>query len=134
MIVPRKTGDIGEEIAAAYLEVRGFRIVERNYLKKWGEIDIIGEKDGVLHFVEVKTISRLPAQAGENISSTEIARADTYNPAENMHPQKIKRLHRALQSYLLENGREEEWQLDLVVVELFKKDNKAVCELLSNVL
>lgn len=48
----------GEELAADYLQTRGYKIVERNWrLGKRGEIDIVAEKDGILSFVEVKTRS-----------------------------------------------------------------------------
>jgi Holliday junction resolvase-like predicted endonuclease len=53
----RKTGDLGEDIAERFLMKQGYRIVERNYLRKWGEIDIIAKKDGKLYFVEVKTVT-----------------------------------------------------------------------------
>lgn len=51
----KNVGDIGEEFAAQLLENSGYRIIARNYATKQGEIDIIAIKDGVLHFVEVKT-------------------------------------------------------------------------------
>jgi Holliday junction resolvase-like predicted endonuclease len=53
----RKTGDLGEDIASMFLMKQGFIVVERNYLRKWGEIDIVAKKDRTLHFVEVKTVS-----------------------------------------------------------------------------
>ena len=49
------TGAWGEERAARYLRLRGWRIVERNYSCRWGEIDLIAERGGVLAFIEVKT-------------------------------------------------------------------------------
>jgi putative endonuclease len=48
-------GSRGEELAAAFLERQGYRIVERNYRKRYGEIDIIAEDGGEIVFVEVKT-------------------------------------------------------------------------------
>ena len=54
----RQIGDTGEEVACKYLEARGFKVLERNYLRKWGEIDIIAEKAKRLYFVEVKSVSR----------------------------------------------------------------------------
>ena len=51
----KNVGDIGEEFAAKMLENAGYRIIARNYATKQGEIDIIAIKDGVIHFVEVKT-------------------------------------------------------------------------------
>lgn len=47
-------GAYGEDLAAAELERRGFRVLERNYRKATGEIDIIAEKKDVVYFVEVK--------------------------------------------------------------------------------
>lgn len=43
-----------EQLAAAYLEDRGMRIVERNFRNRQGEIDLIGYHEGYLVFVEVK--------------------------------------------------------------------------------
>lgn len=51
----REIGNIGERAVCWYLRFRGYRILERNYLIKGGEIDIIAKKYGVIHFVEVKT-------------------------------------------------------------------------------
>ncbi len=49
-------GKTGEELAGTYLMRRGFRILHRNWnLHKGYEIDIVAEKRGTLHFVEVKT-------------------------------------------------------------------------------
>ncbi|MEK7560306.1 MAG: YraN family protein, partial [Patescibacteria group bacterium] len=50
----QETGNLGEKLAAKFLSANGFKIVETNYWRKWGEIDIIAEKDNILHFVEVK--------------------------------------------------------------------------------
>ena len=50
----RELGNFGEERAARYLRRRGYRIVERNFRCRQGEIDIIAEKRGYLVFVEVK--------------------------------------------------------------------------------
>ncbi|MCG2694717.1 YraN family protein, partial [Candidatus Parcubacteria bacterium] len=50
-------GNLGEGIACNYLKNEGFNIIERNYWKPWGEIDIIAQKGAILHFVEVKSVS-----------------------------------------------------------------------------
>lgn len=49
------TGEKGERLAARHLRRRGYRILERNYQTRFGEIDLIARKGGVLVFVEVKT-------------------------------------------------------------------------------
>mgnify|MGYP001273006155 CR=1 FL=1 len=50
-----RTGKQGEELAAAYLVEAGFRIVERNYRCRFGEIDVVAEEGETLVFVEVKS-------------------------------------------------------------------------------
>ena len=50
----KKLGNLGEDIAARYLEDKKYFILERNYSNKHGEIDIIAMDKGVLVFVEVK--------------------------------------------------------------------------------
>lgn len=49
-----QTGKKGEEIAVRYLQGRGYRIIERNYRTRWGEIDIVAKDGGTVVFVEVK--------------------------------------------------------------------------------
>lgn len=49
-----ETGRKAEQAASVYLEMRGFKVIERNWRRPRCEIDIIAHKDGVIHFVEVK--------------------------------------------------------------------------------
>ena len=51
----RKIGDQGEDEAAKYLVEKGYKIIERNYSCRFGEIDIIAQKNEDLVFIEVKT-------------------------------------------------------------------------------
>ncbi len=48
----KQDGDWGEALVEKYLSERGCRIVEREWRCRFGEIDLIAEKDGVLLFVE----------------------------------------------------------------------------------
>ena len=50
----RELGAWGEEQAAAYLRRKGYTVMERNYSCRFGEIDVIARKRGVIAFVEVK--------------------------------------------------------------------------------
>ncbi len=50
-------GLVGEFIALGFLMVKGYIPIKRRYKTKYGEIDLICKKDGVLIFVEVKTRS-----------------------------------------------------------------------------
>ena len=122
-----KLGPIGEQIAATFLERKGFLIVKKNYLKKWGEIDVIAEKAHKIHFVEVKTVSC------ENIDAVSYE-TDTYRPEDNVHPWKLERLGRTIQSYLLEKCPEDqEWQFDVVAVFFDEKRNRAKVRVISDV-
>ncbi len=46
---------LGEDAACEYLSKNGYKILERNFRKSYGEIDIIAVKNETLVFVEVKT-------------------------------------------------------------------------------
>ncbi len=50
----RKTGAEYEELAAQYLRKEGYQILEQNYKSRFGEIDILADKEGELIVVEVK--------------------------------------------------------------------------------
>lgn len=52
----KKTGAWGESLAAGYLESNGVKIIGRNVRTPYGEIDILGEVDAQILFVEVKTL------------------------------------------------------------------------------
>ncbi len=51
----KELGVKGEKLAAKFLRRRGYKIIQRNYRCKLGEIDIIAERDGTIVFVEVRT-------------------------------------------------------------------------------
>jgi Holliday junction resolvase-like predicted endonuclease len=138
----QKIGELGENIATKFLVKHGFSILDRNYTKKWGEIDIVAEKAGKLHFVEVKSVSRdLSTQAG--ILNTFIPKSysgsdERYEPRpeDNMHPWKLKRLSRTIQTYILSKKIEDEmeWQVDLLVVYLDLKNKKAKIKVVSDII
>lgn len=51
-----KKGKRGEEIAVKFLKKRGYKIIERNYRTKGGEVDIIAKSPGGdVCFIEVKS-------------------------------------------------------------------------------
>ena len=79
------TGRFGEDLAAKFLEKKGYKILKRNWGSRWGEIDIIGEVDGVIVFVEVKTKTSLlygsPTQMVDSRKLQQIARMAAVYPA-----------------------------------------------------
>ena len=125
-----ETGKIGEGVAAKFLEKKGFRVIERNYNRKWGELDIVAIKDNLVHFVEVKTVSR--KSYGGHFEQE----VNNYRPEDNMHPWKLQRLRRAIQTYLLEKYRssDPEWQFDLACVFLDHEKRVAKVKFIENLI
>jgi len=124
----RKLGDIGENIACEYLIKHGFEVIERNYLRKWGEIDIVAKKAHMYRFIEVKSV-RVAHETLNNVARAK----NSYRPEDNVHPWKIKRLHRAIQTYMLEKRVDTDWQLDLVTVKIDETKHMARVELIENI-
>jgi putative endonuclease len=68
-------GRRGEDLAARFLEDAGYRLIERNWRCRQGEIDIIARVADTLVFVEVKTRSGLAfGHPFEAITATKLAR------------------------------------------------------------
>ena len=128
--ITQKTGEIGENIAVKFLLKHDFLIKDRNYTKKWGEIDIIAEKSNKLYFIEVKSVSK------PNLNIVTRETLDQYHPEDNMHPWKLKRMSRTIQTYLLSQKipDEKEWQVDLLVVFLDTKNKKAKIKVISDII
>lgn len=136
-------GKIGEETACKFLMKQGYQILTRNYWKKWGEIDIIAKKDRVIHFVEVKTVSKdLTSSLNRDFVSCETEKcvnhetSDGYRPEDNIHPWKLKRLSRAIQTYIIENNMtdENEWQFDAITVFLDIKNKTAKVDHIKDII
>lgn len=117
-------GSTGERIAADFLRRKGFKILEMNHRRPWGEIDIIAMKEGVYRFVEVKSVSR------ETLPDVSREMAD-YRPEEQVHPKKIEKIVRTAEVYMSE--KDSEFQVDVVGVFLDFKRRIARCRLYENV-
>ena len=115
----RKIGDICEGLAVRHLVKQGFSILDRNYSKKWGELDVVAKGEDGLHFIEVKGASSPGAR-----------------PEENVHRWKQKRLYRAIQTWFLDHeGYDDyEWQIDVMAVRLDFPLKKAKIRWLKNVI
>ena len=87
-------GRLGEDTAAEFLIRDGYRIIERNFSCKLGEIDIIAVKGDTLVFAEVKTrLSEMfgrPAESVDARKQEHIKRtAQLYLSMRKMHPMRI---------------------------------------------
>lgn len=92
-------GSLGEDRAVAYLERKGYVVLERNWRCGHKEVDIICLKDGLLVMVEVKT-RMAPAE----------------RPEELLNLRKRRNLRRAADAYVKAKGIRQEVRFDLVVV------------------
>ncbi|MEY2664593.1 MAG: hypothetical protein RIT04_401 [Candidatus Parcubacteria bacterium] len=92
----RQVGQIGEGIACVFLVKQGYSIVEQNYLKKCGEIDIIAKKDKIIHFIEVKS-TVITNEWSESKRSQ-------WRPEDRVHYAKQLRQRRVIMTYLAERG------------------------------
>lgn len=81
------TGKCGEDFAAQYLKLHGYKILEQNYRNKIGEIDIIAKRKKTLVFVEVKTRKSsefgTPAEAVTYYKKQKIVNTARYYLAKN---------------------------------------------------
>ena len=85
----RQLGLYGEDLACKYLQAKGYVILERNFrCRRFGEIDIVASKAGVLSFIEVKT--RRSSRYGK--------------PAEAVTLAKQRKIYRVAQYYLQMRG------------------------------
>ena len=125
----KEIGALGEKIAGKYLKNKGFGIIEYNYLKKWGEIDIVTRRTNKIHFVEVKAVSY---ETKRDLDEAVTRR--TWRPEENVHAGKIRKLSRAIESWLMENNCELEWQIDVVAVRMVPRERFASVKYLPNVI
>lgn len=130
MALHNDIGKIGEGVATEWLKNKSFEIVERNYRKKWGEIDIVArETTGKVHFVEVKTVSYETKLDLDYAVSHE-----TWRPEEKVHFHKQQRLARAIQTWISENKYEGKWQIDIIVVRLVPDEKYCRLKLLDNII
>ncbi len=119
----QKVGEIGEEIACTFLIKKGFKVIERNYTKPWGEIDIVTIKDKKIHFVEVKSV----------MHNTWDREDDLIRPEDNMTKGKQQKLARVVSLYIAEHDIHD-WQFDLVSVFIEEGTKKSKVRILENII
>lgn len=128
----QKIGEIGEKLAKMFLMKHGYEILESNYTKKMGEIDIVAKKREVWHFVEVKSVSR--DLSADEAGIPNVTRESTgYQPEENMHDKKIQRFVRAVEHYLMANNLDVEHQIDLALVYIDQTRKIGKVKLMENI-
>jgi putative endonuclease len=126
-LTKRKIGELGEGIAAEFLRRKGFKVIARNYRKPWGEIDIIAEREGVVRFVEVKSVTR---ESSEDVSRE----SNEHRPEELVHAHKLQKLARTAEMYMNHENDQRDFQIDVVGVFLDVARRRARCRLFEQAL
>jgi putative endonuclease len=123
----RQFGDFGESIAVKFLQKRGFGVIERNYLKPWGEIDVIAKYKDVYHFIEVKT-------SKSDLLEQKVTHETSFRPEDNIHQKKLERMHKAVQTYCTEKGIDyDKVAIDAVIVRIDTDKKKAKVIFMENI-
>lgn len=104
-----KTGRLGEDLASDFLISKGYKILQRNYRQKYGELDIIAhDKLGTLVFIEVKTMRQKDSAIAE------------LKPEDNLTFSKLKKVQRTAQLFVGKHSElineDRGWRIDLVAI------------------
>jgi putative endonuclease len=112
------TGNYGEDIACEYLKTQGYKILERNYRIRGGEIDIVAKEGEYLVFVEVK--ARLSHAYGL--------------PSESITPWKIKYLLKTALFFVQKiKWGDRPYRLDFMSIDFVEDRNNPKIELIKNI-
>jgi len=131
MTYKSQLGKIGEDIACEYLVDNKYKIIERNFRQKWGEIDIIAKAPNkTLVFVEVKTVRDVEKLHSENDKQQNIGQISA---EDQLTGAKLTKLQRTASLYANHNpemvNNEKGWQIDLLAITI-----KGTCPELAEVL
>ena len=114
----KEEGELGEKIAAEYLKRHGYKIIEKNFRIRGGEIDIIALDSDTLVFIEVKT--RRSNEFG--------------TPLEAITPWKLRTLIKSAQFYKTKHPQLPDlMRIDAVGIVLGSDGNPAFIELVKNI-
>ena len=97
-----------EDKAVEYLKKLRYSILERNFHSRFGEIDIIAQKDDVLHFFEVKY-------------------SKDYDAISRITPKKLQRIIKTIDYYIYSKNVDLDYQIDALIV------NDTLIEIVENI-
>ncbi|MFO7712676.1 MAG: YraN family protein [Dehalococcoidia bacterium] len=113
----QEVGKLGEQIAHRYLKKRGYRIREKGFRCRHGEIDIIAQKKDCIVFVEVRARTGL----------------DFGTPEESLTRAKKRRLIASALTYTsTHQDLPAQWRIDVVAIELDDQGRTRRIELIEN--
>ena len=119
-------GRIGEKITETFLVKHGFTVINKNYRTKYGEIDIIAEKDNVLRFVEVKSVK---VRDFSDIMNLHV------KPEDNLTKEKWSKIVISVDIYLQHKNisHETKYQIDLACVYVDMEKRVGEVRLMENI-
>jgi putative endonuclease len=119
-------GKIGESMAKTFLMKQGFSIIGQNYRTRYGELDIVAQKDNTFRFVEVKSIKVRDCSNLENLK---------IRPEDNLTFSKWSKLKLTITIYLQDHkvSPETRYQVDLACVYLDTEKREGRVKLLENI-
>ena len=112
MELRKQMGNTSEEIALEYLIAKGYRLIQRNFRCKTGEIDLIVQKDDSLVFAEVR--SRTGTAYGE--------------PSESVNRKKQNKIRKTARYYLYCNPSFEKYYCRFDVLSIVWQEGEAKVE------
>lgn len=106
-------GKLGEDLACQYLRKKGYKIVERNYRRPWGELDVVTiSPEKILVLVEVKTVQSAPPM---------ITGEDQFTRAKSKKFKRAAELYANSSKQLTDRG----WRVDLITI-LVNEDSPVI--------
>lgn len=112
----QKIGKFGEDEAVKYLRQNGYKILDRNFSCKRGELDIVALDKDELVFIEIK--SRVSLKYGL--------------PSEAVTKNKLKHIYKTAENYLYSRNLEKE-KCRIDVIEIYIKNNNVIINHLKQV-
>ena len=113
----QKIGKFGEDEAAIFLKQKGYKILERNFSCKRGEIDIIALDKNEIVFIEIK--ARVSVKYGL--------------PSEAVTKYKLKHIYKTAEYYLYTRNLEKE-NCRIDVIEVYIKNKQVIINHLKQVI
>ena len=124
--IRRRIGDFGEKLAKDYLKRKGYKVINQNYLKREGEIDLIALDQKDLVFVEIKTRTE-----DNSMSRFQWRRF----PEQSVNRSKQKKIIKTAEKYIKEyKGKVNNYRIDVISVEIDRKTKKARIKHFENIL
>ena len=108
MKISLEIGKIAEKRAVEYLIFLGYSIKDKNFYSRFGEIDIVCQKDDILHFIEVKY-------------------SKNYDPITRITPAKLSKIIKTIDYYMYKKNIDLDYQIDALLV------NDKLIEVVENI-